>query len=244
MATGAERTRSSDCAGDAGLDRPAPTQGVRSGQVVADAGRFLKELKRWEGEHPFMYVDTRGHVTTGIGHLLKTPNDALKLPWQHGTTGQPATQADIKAAFERVADAWTEHKHDHPEAKGMPLNRCVEVSDLVLPAGYSAKLATDRLNGEFLKGLRGVFPSFDSFPMPAQRALVDMAYNLGVARLEQKFPRLVAACRAPAPDFATAAAESHRSSSRESRNRATRDLFLEAARLREGVQVMPREIRS
>ena len=94
-------TRSNSVSCRRGLDHPAPTQGAGGRSVGADAGVFLKALKQWEGEHPFMYADTRGYVTTGIGHLLKTPEGALKLPWRHSKTGQPATpsggQVDVRA---------------------------------------------------------------------------------------------------------------------------------------------------
>lgn len=229
---------------DAGPDRPLPTQCTGARAVPLDGSVFLREITRWEGEQRNMYIDTRGYVTTGIGHLLQTSGDALKLPWQHSSTGQPATPAEIKSAFGRLAQAWVDYKSSHPDAKGLPQTNCERASDLVLPGNLPTKLAVARLNGEFLKGLRKTFPAFDSFPMPAQRALVDMAYNLGVAKLERRFPRLVAACRQPRPDFATAAAESHRSSSRESRNRATYNLFMDASRLTESVQVLKREIRS
>jgi GH24 family phage-related lysozyme (muramidase) len=236
-----ERTRSS---GDAGPDRPAPLQCLANQSAPADATAFVRGLRQWEGEVSFMYVDTRGYVTTGIGHLLKSSSDAEKLPWRHSTTGQPATPAEIRCAFERLSHVAADYKREHPDAKGLPLKTAERVSDLVLPDGYATKLAATRVNGEFLKGLRHLFPAFDSFPMPAQRALVDMSYSLGVGGIEHKFPKLVAACREPIPDFATAAAESHRSSSRESRNRATNQLFLEAARLTQSIQVLPREIRS
>ena len=113
-------TRSSTVAGDAGPDRPAPTQGAGSRSVATDAGVFLKALKQWEGQHPFMYADTRGYVTTGIGHLLKTPEGALKLPWHHSKTGQPATPAEVRSTFERVRQAAVQYKQDHPNAKGIP----------------------------------------------------------------------------------------------------------------------------
>jgi GH24 family phage-related lysozyme (muramidase) len=237
-AGGVAGTRGAD-----GLDRPAPLGGVGSGHVAAEATAFLKDLKAWEGEHPNLYVDTRGFVTTGIGHLLKTADDAAKLPWLHRGTGRAATAEEVKAAFARVAQAGADFKRANPNANGLSAKAYEKFSDLVLPAGVSAKLATDRLNGEFLKGLRRMFPAFNSYPMPAQRALVDMAYNLGVGKLEHKFPTLVDACRENPPNFGTAAAESRRSSCRQDRNDATRSLFEHAARLTASVQQIPREIR-
>ena len=78
----------------------------------------------------------------------------------------------------------------------------------MLPDGAANQLAVDRLEKDFLKGLRGLFPGFDGYPQPAQRALVDMAYTLGVSGLEKKFPRVVKACREG--EFADAAKHSHR----------------------------------
>ncbi len=233
--------RSNGVAGDAGPDRPVPTQGGGSRPAGTDAGVFLKELKHWEGEHPFMYADTRGYVTTGIGHLLKTPEAALKLPWRHSKTGQPATPGEIKSTFARIREAAVQFKQDQPNANGIPAARCEKLSDLVLPEGFAAKLATTRLNTEFLPHLRGLFPGFDHYPLPAQHAIVDMGYNLGVAKLKHEFPAFVAACKAG--NFVDAAKESHRSSCREERNRATADLLDQAARLNASVGTLTREIR-
>jgi len=233
--------RSSSIDGDAGPDRPAPMQGADGRSAATTAGVFLKALKQWEGEHPFMYVDTRGHVTTGIGHLLKTPEGALKLPWQHSKTGQPATPAEVRSTFARVLQATVQFKQDHPNAKGIAPAACERLSDLVLPEGFATRLATSRLNTEFLPHLRELFPGFDRYPLPAQHAIVDMGYNLGVAKLKHEFPAFVAACRAG--NFVDAAKESHRSSCREERNRATADLLDQAARLSASVRTVTREIR-
>ena len=216
-------------------------QGAGSRSVATDASVFLKALKQWEGQHPFMYADTRGYVTTGIGHLLKTPEGALKLPWHHSKTGQPATSAEVRSTFERVRQAAVQYKQDHPNAKGIPWASCEKLSDLVLPEGLAARLATNRLKTEFLPDLRKLFPGFDRYPLPAQHAIVDMGYNLGVAKLKHEFPAFVAACRAG--NFVDAAKESHRSSCREERNQATADLLDQAARLNASVRTVTREIR-
>jgi len=237
-ATGA-RPRGGIC--ELGPDRPAPPAATRTRQAAADASLFLKELTRWEGEHRCMYVDTRGHVTTGIGHLLKNAEQALKLPWVHAGTGRPATQAEVKAAFQRLCQAWSDEKQANPAGKGPSLRRCRELSDLVLPEGLPRKLATERLNTEFLTHLRRVFPGFDGYPMPAQHALVDMAYNLGVGKLRDKFPTLLKACRDG--DFEKAADECERSSSRKERNEATQTLFLQAAQLEASMRTLAKGIR-
>jgi GH24 family phage-related lysozyme (muramidase) len=189
-----------------------------------------------------MYLDTRGYVTTGIGHLLKNADAAVDLPWRHSSTGRPAAPAEVRAAFDNLKQVWTDYRQDHPTGPN-PFNaeHYERKSDLVLPEGLSEKLALARLQKEFLGGLRRIFPSFDQYPMPAQRALVDMAYNLGVGKLERNFPKLVDACRAG--DFDVAAAESRRTSSRADRNAETRDLFLQADQLKTSIRALSREVR-
>ena len=240
-AVGARATRSGGVPGDASADRPAVQTGGAVRRPPTDGQVFLKDLKHWEGEHRFMYVDTRGYVTTGIGHLLRNSTEALKLPWYHSGTGRPATHPEIQSAFDQLCQTWTDYRRDHPNAKGIPLDKCQKVSDLVLPEGEPTRLALDRLDREFLRHLRQLFPRFDGYPIPAQRALVDMAYNLGVGKLAQKFPAFVAACRDG--DFSLAAAECERSSCRQERNDATRELLQEAAQLSASVRTITREVR-
>ena len=177
-----------------------------------------------------MYVDTRGHVTTGIGHLLRDANAALALPWLHRATGAPATPAEIHAAFARVA----------AQPAGQHASRYQGVSDLVLPPNLPRDLAGMRLEREFLPGIRRLCPGFDGYPQPAQRALVDMAYNLGVGGLA-RFKNMLQACERG--DFAAAAGECNRRTCRDDRNEATRELFLAAGHLTNAVQALLREVR-
>lgn len=36
-------------------------------------------LERYEGRVPHMYLDSRGYVTVGVGHLIGTKSAAIKL---------------------------------------------------------------------------------------------------------------------------------------------------------------------
>jgi GH24 family phage-related lysozyme (muramidase) len=89
-------------------------------------------------------------------------------------------------------------------------------------------LVMRRLDRELLPALRRLFVRFDDYPLPAQRALVEMAYNLGVGGL-RRFSRLIAACSRA--DFAAAAEQCHRRTTGVARNLATRALFRKAADL-------------
>ncbi len=186
-----------------------------------DARALCSEILKWDGYRRDMSVDARGNVITGVGHFLANARAALALPWKHRATGLPATGHEIWAAFEQVRAQAAGH--------GAPAHQ--RASDLVLPAGFAIDLAIRRLERELLPGLRRLCPGFDAYPLPAQRALVDMAYNLGVARLS-KFSNLIAAC--VQRDFRKAARYCHRWTSRAGRNEATRNLFLDAANLLPG----------
>jgi GH24 family phage-related lysozyme (muramidase) len=70
-----------------------------------------------------------------------------------------------------------------------------------------------------------VLPNWHSYPGPAQEALFDMAFNLGLGGL-LKFPTLLKAVNEG--DWATAAAQCHRRGIQNARNQATAALFLQA----------------
>ena len=233
---------------DAGADRPAPQSQANPRHATIDVGALRDDLLRWEGNKPFMYLCSGGYVTTGIGNKLANAQEAIALPWQHKATGLPATPAEIRTAFERVQAMTAEFRREDPHATNPFSARHYEkVSDLVLPDGAANQLAADRLEKDFLKGLRGLFPGFDAYPQPAQRALVDMAYTLGVSGLETKFPRFVKACRegkfADAAEHSDRKLKANRGRTGDERNVATRNLLLEAARLTSSVQTLAREVR-
>ena len=176
---------------------------------------MCSEVFRWATCHAHMYVDSGGHVATGAGHRLANAAAAAALPWRHRGTGRPASRPDIDDAFHRV----------RVQGSGRTALAYRVASDLVLPHGVVGDLVIARLDRELLPGLRGVFRTFDRYPAPARRALVEMAFDLGLARL-CKFRNLIAACERGA--FATAAEHCHRRGRRDPRNAATRTLFLDA----------------
>lgn len=171
-------------------------------------------LIRFEGKIPWMYLDTRGLVTVGIGNMLPSFEDAILLPFY--LDDEPATRGQIAVAYHEVATMERGHLPEHYKLKPS-----VELTD-----GAIIELAAKRLQTEFVPGIKRTFNRFDKYPAPAQAALVDMAYNLGVSGLA-KFQALAAACELG--HWRTAAAECHRSTTRPDRNDWTRDQFLACA---------------
>jgi len=212
-----------------------------------NVGLLRRDLLGWEGSKPFMYADTRGFVTTGIGSKLSSAQEAAALPWRHKSTGLPATPAEIRSAFEHVQTKYTEFRLANPDAKRSAGAGYYEnASDLVLPPDKVTELANSRIE-DFLKSLRKLFPGFDGYPVPAQRALVDMVYTLGAKGLERKFPTVVASCRggafSRAAEFCHRKAQANEHRGGDARNATTRDLFIEADRLTTTVGRLAREVR-
>jgi GH24 family phage-related lysozyme (muramidase) len=202
----------------------ATTGNAPAGKI--DKDEVARDLARFEGSKSYMYQDSRGFITTGVGHLLKTAADAEKLPWINSATGKLATKAEIDAAFAHVEDMPTGRKADAYKLEG----------GLVLPDGKAEELARKRLDNEFLPGLRKLYPEFDSFPPSAQRALIDMAYNCGLGGLA-KFHHLADAVAKQ--DWAAAAAACHRKSCREERNEWTHDMFMAAVNEKKTAKAAP-----
>jgi len=78
----------------------------------------------------------------------------------------------------------------------------------------------------FESKLAAALPKWPSYSEPAQEALFDMCYNLGVGGLP-KFHQLLAAV--DSGQWTTAAAQCHRKGISDARNRETANLFLQAA---------------
>ena len=68
---------------DVAPDHPATPSRGASGRAPTDPRTFLPMLKAAEGETRYMYLDTRGLVTTGIGHLHKPADPSTNLPCYH-----------------------------------------------------------------------------------------------------------------------------------------------------------------
>jgi len=188
---------------------------------------FVSDILSHERNVPWPYCDDRGWCTIGGGELVKTSDDAVKLPLVHASSGVPATDDEKRAAWSAVTDAFR---------PGLSADAYRERTDLRVSTSYAAERIRERLDTEFLPALRKLYHGFDSWPDEARRGEVDMIYSLGVHGLDgvSHYPNHVAACQRG--DFATAAEECVRSepgatadTCRKSRNRWTVAMFRAAA---------------
>lgn len=169
------------------------------------------KLEQFEGCIAWMYRDTAGKVTVGVGRMLPDAEAACALPFL--LDGKAATAEQIAQEFARV--------------EALPMGRpalfyrgaaCPELAPMDIDSMLRAVLAG--FDGE----LRAHLSGYDSFPDGVKLALLDMAYNLGPAGLLRGYPRLVRAVEAG--DWAHAAAACYRHGPGAARNEWTRQMFL------------------
>jgi GH24 family phage-related lysozyme (muramidase) len=173
----------------------------------------LIKLKEFEGCISWMYRDTVGKVTVGVGLMLPDAKAAQALPFVLGT--RAATPEEIAAEYTRVDT--------------MPLGRASAFykspTALELTQQTIDTKLTSVLEG-FEADLRAQLPHYDTLPDSVKMALLDMIYNLGPAGLFKGFPHLIAAVDAGA--WAQAAERCMRRGPSEARNSWTREQFLDA----------------
>ena len=171
-------------------------------------------LKRWEGSVPYMYLDSVGLVTVGIGFMLPNVFAASALPFMN-SAGDSSAQIEIATDFARVKDMIPNKLpkfYYHSESP-------------ILPQAEIDRQLAAKVNA-FEVVLRRYFPDYDAYPDSVKLGLIDMTYNLGPARFRAQYPKFYAAILAH--NWGLAAAQSHRNGPSEERNEWCKNLFMEA----------------
>lgn len=136
-----------------------------------------------EGLVPWLYCDTKGYVTVGVGDKV-SPQSVLTMPFVHLANNNGATADEKANAYVKV------QRFFH---KGFTASAYTAVSDLRLPADFCRRRLAYRIKSEFVPAIEKHCPQFASFPLQAKLVLVDIAYNVGVAGFAM-FDDLIRAC--------------------------------------------------
>lgn len=161
-----------------------------------------------------LYLDVKGLVTVGVGKLLHSAMEASRLPFRVGD--RPATVAEVSLDFVRVAALPVGHVAAWYRSPSAPL----------LPDGYGASLCKTELLGEYLPGIQRLIPDALALPLPVVRALVTMAYTMGIHGLAG-FPHMLDSITMR--DYASAALECHIKGATDATNERLRLWFAEAS---------------
>lgn len=186
----------------------------------------IASLRRFEGSVPWMYLDTAGRVTVGIGLMLPSLEAARILPFAFG---------DRKATIEEIAQEFARVSAMKPGLLAKLYRRA-----------QSLTLSDDAINGRlhqtllgFEGYLRAHLAGYDGLPDAAKLGLLDMVYNLGPGKLFAEYPELLKAVLEG--NWKAAAAASFRRGPATARNAWTRQQFLDAAATLTKIQGMAAE---
>jgi GH24 family phage-related lysozyme (muramidase) len=133
--------------------------------------QIKEDIREHEGVVLHMYLDSVNKVTVGVGNLLPNLEAAQALPFVQRKS--PAT----KASADEIKTDWDSVKL-HPN-KNLSATAFAEYTTLILPEDFCWSLMKKRVDNEFLPALKRKYTDWNSFPIPAKRALLDMIYNLG-----------------------------------------------------------------
>jgi GH24 family phage-related lysozyme (muramidase) len=181
---------------------------------------WLAFNERFEGRLPFMYLDVRGLVTTGVGNLADPVDLALRMPWDF-----PALH---RAWEDKVRAEWALVKSRRDLINSPSAFK--RITDLRLTREGIDAIVSEKLNANEEHFARECWIGWATFPADAQLGIHSMAWAMG-SRFYRKFPKFTQA--AGRHDWVTAAAEctiSERGNlGVRGRNEANRALFLRAA---------------
>lgn len=170
---------------------------------------WKQHFEQYEDRVNHFYLDGEGIVTVGIGCCVF---DAKTIHLRHKDDGIVATPDELTKEFLMVKGL----------PSGKPASYYAMVCQLYMAEEEIDFLFTERLE-ETLSGLNHYVDKLNTYPDSARLALVDMAFNLGIAGLYNKFPKFIAAFRAM--DWNVCARECERNGIQPERNAWTRQTF-------------------
>src|SRR5262245_13504761 len=170
---------------------------------------WFEHFAKYEGQVAHFYLDGAGVVTVGVGCVVYEPGSIRMV---RRTTGVDAAPEEVKEEYQAV--------------KGLEAGKTAsgyeKYCKLVMLEEEQQRLLAERLD-ETEAGLARQGIVEEGVPAEAWLAIVDMAFNLGVAGLAGKFPKFVAAWRDQ--DWEECAAECERKGVQASRNAWTKAVF-------------------
>ncbi|MGF1686637.1 hypothetical protein L4C36_08075 [Photobacterium japonica] len=163
-----------------------------------------------------MYLDTEGHVTIGVGHLIKDIESAMNLNFKIAISNIHAKRDEVKSAFESVKK---QKKGNYAIYYKKFSNLTISEPDI----DFLTRKHIDTFEGE----LKRLFPKFNSYPIEVKFALFDIIFNVGMTDLNNKWPKFKKAIKNN--EWAVAAKESNRKPPiNAERNKYVRDLLNKA----------------
>lgn len=167
----------------------------------------------FEGKIPHFYLDGPGNVTIGIGCLIPDAGAASKLQMFSKDTNLKVTDLAIIDEYKMVRMSLPGKFHCY----------YANITHLYLSDNDIFKIFFFRI-ATLQDNLRKQIPEFSNLPAPVKEVVVDMAFDLGISGLLNKFPKFVDAIRNKR--FSVAAQECLRINIQPRRNDWAKDTLL------------------
>ncbi len=178
-------------------------------------------IRAQEGSENFLYQDSRGNPTIGVGKMIPNEKEMNGLPLylfdQNGTEVRPATSEEKSEAFRKLRTlpkGQISSSYDPLRNEGF---KNIQLKDDDVYKLYKEELS--RKAAQVNKSL----PDLDTKPAPLQLMSMDMFYNLGSNFNRKKWPKLIKAY--DKNDMQGAANEVNRQGVQASRNQDIKDIL-------------------
>ncbi|HEV8189463.1 MAG TPA: hypothetical protein VGP83_17040 [Pyrinomonadaceae bacterium] len=171
----------------------------------------VEQVSIWEGRVHWMYLDTRGNVTAGVGQMLPNIMSAVKLPFRR-------PNAELAETDEIIADFGIV-KALKPGMIAAAYRRSASLllDDATINITLRATLAESAVE------LANLFPMFYTYPLAAKVGLLDMHFNLGATKLGHEYTGFCKAVNLQR--WSIAAQQCHRKGISDARNDWARKQF-------------------
>lgn len=148
-----------------------------------------KNIEKYEGRIPHLYLDTVGKLTVGIGHMV--PNKVAM-----NTIAMYKKSADNNLLV--LATAAEKHA-EYDAIKKQPFGRSHGAASFkkhttLIMKDVDINAQRDKHIQSFYKELTGYYTTangfirkFDAMPTEVQKALFDMVFNLGITKLKNQY---------------------------------------------------------
>lgn len=183
-----------------------------------------KNIEKYEGRVPHLYLDTVGKVTVGIGHMV--PNKVAMGTVTMYKKGKN-NQLELATATEKHAE--------YDSIKKLPFGMSYGATffkkyTALIMKDVDINAQRDKHIQSFYKELtayyttaNGFTKAFDAMPIEVQKALFDMVFNLGITKLKNQYVKFNGCIKLEKWD--DAAKQSNRVGISPIRNKYVADLF-------------------
>ncbi len=163
------------------------TDTVNRQLITATDFKAHAELPQVENNIPYMYADSEGHVTVGIGHKFENETEATFVPFYQELSGNQkntnVSANDKRQAYKDIKTYWRNNPNSAAKAYENETNLRLEAVDI--DRIYSADFI------EHLGRAESALQDMDSYPLDAQIGILDLVYNSGSLGGYPKFTKAV-----------------------------------------------------